>query len=228
VRVAIFITCIGDTAMPNVSRAVVTVLERLGHQVVFPEDQTCCGQMHRNSGYPIEAERLAGRFIEIFEEYDAVVSPSSSCVGTLREMHPELTGQLFEFSEFLVQRLGVTDVGASFPERVTYHPTCHSLRVTDAGDAPLRLLRAVEGLDLVELTDASECCGFGGTFAIKNSETSAAIVMDKCAAIVSSGASVVTALDSSCLIQIGGRLSRQGASVRALHLAEVLANGSNR
>ena len=223
-RIALFVTCIGDTVRPEVGRATVTVLERLGHEVVFPADQTCCGQMHRNSGYPVEAEALASRFVELFSDYDTVVSPSSSCVGTMREMHPELEGRLFELSELLVGRLGVTDVGASFPYRVAYHPTCHSLRVTRVGDAPLALLEAVDGLELVELAEADECCGFGGTFAIKNADTSSAMVNDKCKAIIASGASVVTALDSSCLLQIGGRLSREGAAVQALHLAEILAH----
>jgi L-lactate dehydrogenase complex protein LldE len=214
--------------LPEVGRATVTVLERLGHEVVFPKEQTCCGQMHVNSGYRVEAERLAKRFVEIFGDYDTVVSPSSSCVGTMRELHPELHGRLFELSELLVYRLGVTDVGASFPHRVAYHPTCHSLRVTRVGDAPLRLLGAVKGLELVELPDARECCGFGGTFAIKNADTSAAMVIDKCQAIVATGATVLTALDSSCLLQIGGRLSREGANVRTMHLAEILARATTR
>jgi L-lactate dehydrogenase complex protein LldE len=152
-----------------------------------------------------------------------IVSPSSSCVGTMRELHPQLHGRLFEFSELLVGELGVSDVGASFPHRVVYHPTCHSLRVTNVGDAPYALLRAVAGLELVELPQAHECCGFGGTFALKNADTSTAMVIDKCAAIVATGASVVTALDSSCLLQIGGRLSREGTGVRTMHLAEILA-----
>jgi L-lactate dehydrogenase complex protein LldE len=223
VRVALFITCIGDAVTPEVGRATVRVLERLGHEVSFPREQTCCGQMHVNSGYRAEADALGERFMEVFDGYEVIVSPSSSCVGTMRERHPELRGRLFELSELLVHQLGVTDVGASFPHRVVYHPTCHSLRLTAVGDAPLALLRAVEDLDLVELPDARECCGFGGTFAIKNADTSTAMAIDKCAAIVSTGASVVTALDSSCLLQIGGRLSREGAEVRTMHLAEILA-----
>jgi L-lactate dehydrogenase complex protein LldE len=223
VRVALFITCIGDTVTPEVGRATVAVLERLGHEVTFPAGQTCCGQMHVNSGYRAEAERLGERFMEVFDGCEAIVSPSSSCVGTMRELHPQLHGRLFELSELLVGELGVSDVGASFPHRVVYHPTCHSLRVTNVGDAPYALLRAVAGLELVELPEARECCGFGGTFAIKNSDTSTAMVIDKCAAIVSTGASVVTAVDSSCLMQIGGRLSRERAAVRTMHLAEILA-----
>ena len=222
-RVALFITCIGDTVTAEVGRATVTVLERLGHEVVFPREQTCCGQMHVNSGYRPAADALGERFMRIFEDHETIVSPSSSCVGTLRELHPELHGRLFELSELLVGRLGVTDVGASFPHRVAYHATCHSLRVTNVGEAPLELLRAVRGLELVELAQPRECCGFGGTFAIKNAETSTAMAIDKCAAIVATGASVVTAVDSSCLLQIGGRLSREGAGVRTMHLAEILA-----
>jgi L-lactate dehydrogenase complex protein LldE len=223
VRVALFITCIGDTVAPEVGRSTVEVLERLGHEVNFPAGQTCCGQMHLNSGYQAEAHRLSERFLEVFDGCEVIVSPSSSCVGTMRELHPGLHGRLFELSELLVGELGVTDVGASFPHRVVYHPTCHSLRVTEVGDAPYALLRAVAGLELLELPQARECCGFGGTFAIKNADTSTAMVIDKCASIVATGASVVTAVDSSCLLQIGGRLSREGAAVRTMHLAEILA-----
>jgi L-lactate dehydrogenase complex protein LldE len=229
-RIALFVTCIGDAIAPEVGKATVAVLERLGHEVVFPEAQTCCGQMHMNSGYRKEALALAQRFVRVFGEYETIVSPSSSCVGMVRHLYPELApgldaigGRVFELSELLVRRLGVTDVGASFPERVTYHPTCHSLRVTHVGDAPRRLLEAVEGLELVPLPGAAECCGFGGTFSLKNAETSTAMVSDKCAAIVSTGATVCTAVDASCLLQIGGRLSREGSSVRTLHLAEILA-----
>jgi L-lactate dehydrogenase complex protein LldE len=221
VRIALFATCIGDTLFPEACRATVQVLERLGHEVVFPEEQTCCGQMHLNSGYAGEAEKLAHRFAEIFGGYDAVVSPSSSCVGTVRELYGR--ENVFELSELLVRRLGVEDVGASFAGRVTYHSTCHSLRVTRVGDAPLRLLRNVRGLELVDLPRADECCGFGGTFAIKNAETSSAMLADKCAAVESTGARVCTALDGSCLLQIGGGLSRCGAAVRTMHLAEILA-----
>jgi len=197
------------------------VLERLGHEVVFPPEQTCCGQMHLNSGYPAEAARLAGRLLETFSGYELVVSPSSSCVGTLRETYG--ADNVFELSELLVGQLGVDDVGAVFPHRVAYHPTCHSLRVTRVGDAPLKLLRKVRGLELVELARADECCGFGGTFSVKNADTSSAMVADKCDSIVASGAEFCTALDSSCLLQIGGGLDRRGAGVRVIHLAEILA-----
>jgi L-lactate dehydrogenase complex protein LldE len=225
-RVALFVTCIADAVAPEVGKSTVAVLERLGHEVVFPPGQTCCGQMHMNSGYRKEALALAQRFVRVFGEYDTIVSPSSSCVGMVRHLYPELGidgPPVFELSELLVGRLGVTDVGASLPERVTYHPTCHSLRVTHVGDAPYRLLEAVEGLELVPLPGAEECCGFGGTFSLKNADTSTAMVTDKCAAIASTGATVCTAVDASCLLQIGGRLSREGSRCRTLHLAEILA-----
>jgi L-lactate dehydrogenase complex protein LldE len=239
VRVALFITCVGDTILPQIGRATVEILERLGHEVVFPEEQTCCGQLHANNGYADEAATLARRFVRIFGGYEAVVAPSSSCVGMVRTGYPELARaardddlqrcldelapRVFELSELLVKRLEVTDLGARFPGRVTYHPTCHSLRVAHVGDAPTRLLGAVAGLELLELPHAEECCGFGGTFAIKNAETSSAILRDKCRAIVSTGADVCTALDPSCLLQIGGWLERERTGVRALHLAEILA-----
>jgi L-lactate dehydrogenase complex protein LldE len=222
VRIALFVTCIADTMYPEAARSTVAVLERLGHEVVFPREQTCCGQMHLNSGHVAEADALAQRFATIFGDYDVVVSPSSSCVGTVRE-HYGLTN-VYELSELLVQRLGVEDVGASFPHRVTYHPTCHSLRVTHVGDSPLRLLRNVDGLELVELARADECCGFGGTFSIKNAETSSAMLDDKIDCIEETRAAFCTALDASCLLQIGGGLSRRRSRVRPLHLAEILAS----
>jgi L-lactate dehydrogenase complex protein LldE len=166
----------------------------------------------------------------VFDRFETIVTPSSSCAGMVRHFYPQLeptaapvAARVYELSELLVEHFGVDDVGASFPHRVTYHPTCHSLRVTQVGEAPLRLLRGVRGLELVELPDARECCGFGGTFAIKNADTSIAMLTDKCRAVVSTGAEVCTALDASCLLHIGGGLRRQGAAVRALHLAEILA-----
>jgi L-lactate dehydrogenase complex protein LldE len=230
-RIALFITCVADAMFPEAGKATVTVLERLGHEVVFPENQTCCGQMHVNSGYQPEARRLAQRMIEIFHGYDAVVAPSSSCVGAVRHLYPEVLGirhavceRVFELSEFLVHRLGVEDVGAVFPHRVAYHPTCHSLRVTKVGDAPVRLLQHVRELELVPLVRAEECCGFGGTFSLKNADTSSAMLADKCGSIEESGAEYCTALDGSCLLQIGGGLSRHGGAVRPIHIAEILAS----
>jgi L-lactate dehydrogenase complex protein LldE len=227
VQIALFTTCVGETLFPEAAQATVLVLERLGHEVVFPAEQTCCGQMHLNSGYRRDAARLARKFSGVFGKFDVVVSPSSSCVGTVRELYPELIGQsmshVWELSELLVHRLGIDDVGAAFAHSVAYHPTCHSLRVTRVGDAPVRLLRRVRGFDLVELSRADECCGFGGTFSIKNADTSSAMLADKCEAIEASGVEVCTAVDASCLLQIGGGLSRRGPRVRALHLAEILA-----
>jgi L-lactate dehydrogenase complex protein LldE len=224
VRIGLFVTCLGDTLFPEAPRATLAVLERLGHEVDFPREQTCCGQLHLNSGYRDEAVGLGRRFSRVFADYDAIVSPSSSCVGAARELSPDTADRVFELSEFLVSKLGVEDVGAYFPHRVTYHPTCHSLRVTKVGDAPLRLLAAVRGLELVDLPAARECCGFGGTFAVKNADTSAAMLADKCSAVLSTGAEVCTAVDGSCLMQIGGGLSRQRAGVRTMHLAEILAS----
>ena len=231
-RIALFITCFNDTMYPDTGKAVVRLLERLGHTVEFPEAQTCCGQMHFNTGYRPEARALARGFAEAFAGYDAVVSPSASCAGMVRDNHELLTDRqpphVYELSEFLVDVLGVTDVGAYYPHRVTYHPTCHSLRMLRVGDKPLQLLRAVKGIDLVELPDADSCCGFGGTFAVKNADTSAAMLSDKIQCVRGTGAEVLTAGDNSCLMHIGGGLSRlqrteAGGGVRTLHLAEILA-----
>ena len=239
-RVALFITCFNDTLFPETGRATVGVLERLGHRVEFPFAQTCCGQMHFNTGYQREAIPLVRRFVEVFEPYDAVVAPSGSCVGMVRELYPmaadlaedpdlagrvkELSPRVFELSEFLVKKLGVTDVGAYYPHRVTYHPTCHSLRMLKVGEAPLELLRNVGGIDLVELGEARECCGFGGTFAVKNADTSAAMLGDKIRRVLDTEAEVCTAGDNSCLMHIGGGLRRLQAGVNTVHLAEILAS----
>ena len=242
-RVALFITCFNDTLFPETGRAVVRLLERLGHQVEFPTEQTCCGQMHFNTGYQREAIPLARRFVRAFAGYEAVVTPSGSCASMVRDYYGRLaelaaeegdTGladevarvapRVFELSEFLVDKLGIEDVGADFPHRVTYHPTCHSLRLLKVGDKPLRLLRAVRGIDLVELPEARECCGFGGTFAIKNADTSMAMLSDKVRHVLDTRAEVCTAGDNSCLMHIGGALSRQRTGVRPVHLAEILAS----
>jgi L-lactate dehydrogenase complex protein LldE len=206
---------------------VVALLERLGHEVEFRDEQTCCGQMHLNSGYANEATDLARRFARVFDGADVVVSPSASCVATVRHAYGRLGATpppVYELSEFLVDHLGVEDVGAYFPHRVTYHPTCHGLRLLGLGDRPLRLLRAVRGIDLVELPEAEECCGFGGTFAVKNADVSTAMLADKMRRVLDTGAEVVTAADNSCLMHIGGGLSRQRAGTRALHMAEILAS----
>ncbi len=238
-RVALFVTCFNDTLFPSTGRAVVELLERLGCEVSFPEAQTCCGQMHANTGYQLEAVPLARRFVRVFGDADVVVSPSASCVGMVRDQYaklaelagdPELARavdaivpRVRELTELLVDDLGVEDVGAVFPHRVAYHPTCHSLRLLRVGDRPLRLLRAVRGIDLVELEDAQECCGFGGTFAVKNADTSIAMLSDKLRRVLDTRAEVCTAADNSCLMHIGGALRRQRTGVRTLHLAEILA-----
>ncbi len=243
-RVALFITCFNDTLFPETGRATVEVLERMGLEVDFPFEQTCCGQMHFNTGYQREAIPLVRRFVRVFKDYEAVVAPSGSCVGMVRELYPmaaglandeqllheveELSTKVFELSEFLVKKLRVTDVGAYYPHRVTYHPTCHSLRMLKVGDAPLELLRAVRGIDFVELPEARECCGFGGTFAIKNADTSIAILGDKLRHVLETEAEVCTAGDNSCLMHIGGGLKRQRAGAATVHLAQILASTEER
>ncbi|MFN2538972.1 MAG: (Fe-S)-binding protein [Mycobacteriales bacterium] len=227
-KVALFVTCLVDGVTPSVGKATVAMLERLGVRVEVPMAQTCCGQMHINTGYAGLAAPLAAAFADAFAGYDHVVTPSGSCAGAVRHQHPQLTGQpappVLELSEFLVDVLGVEDVGARYPHRVTYHPTCHSLRMLRVGDRPLRLLRNVRDLELVELPGAESCCGFGGTFAVKNVDVSEAMLADKTAAIRSTGASVCTAGDASCLLHIGGGLLKQRAGVAAVHLAEILAS----
>lgn len=240
-RIALFATCLGDTLFPEAVKSTAVLLARLGHDVVFPPQQTCCGQMHVNTGYQREPVPLVRNFAERFGDpaIEAVVVPSGSCAGSVRHQH-ELVAErygdaalragvaavrtkTYELSEFLVDVLDLTDVGAYFPHRVTYHPTCHSLRMLRVGEKPLRLLRAVEGIDLVELPEADACCGFGGTFAVKNAETSTAMLRDKMDHITGTGAAVCTAGDSSCLMHIGGGLSRIRSGTRTLHLAQILA-----
>jgi L-lactate dehydrogenase complex protein LldE len=222
-----------------VGRATVEVLERLGVDVDFPEEQTCCGQMHWNSGYQLEAAPLARRFVRTFADAEAIVCPSASCAGMVREAYPRLAGlagdedlaraaaevipRVYELTEFLVDVLGVEDVGASFPHRVTFHPTCHSLRALHVGDRPQRLLRAVHGIELVDLGEAEECCGFGGTFAVKNADTSIAMLSDKVRHVLDTRAEVCAAADASCLMHIGGALRRQRTGTRTMHVAEILA-----
>jgi L-lactate dehydrogenase complex protein LldE len=243
-RIALFVTCLGDVLYPNVGQATVTVLERLGHEVVFPADQTCCGQMHTNTGYARNAAGLVRHHVDVFERalndgVEAIVAPSGSCVGSVRHQHAmvarnagderlaqraeTVAAQTFELSELLVDVLGVEDVGATYPHRVTYHPTCHSLRLLRVADKPLRLLRQVRQIELTELPGADSCCGFGGTFAVKNADTSTAMLADKMRAVLDTDAEVVTAGDSSCLMHIGGGLAHLDTGVRAVHLAEILA-----
>lgn len=239
-KIALFVTCLSDALFPDVGKAVVTLLERLGHEVAFPAAQTCCGQMHVNTGYRREALGLVRHHVETFEPYDVIVAPSGSCVGSVRHQHADVArdagddalagraeavaARTHELSELLVDVLGVEDVGAYYPHRVTYHPTCHSLRMLHVGDRPLRLLRNVRGMTLLELPGADQCCGFGGTFAVKNADTSTAMLADKMSNVLSTGAEAVSAGDSSCLMHIGGGLSRLRTGTRAVHLAEILAS----
>ncbi len=238
-RIALFATCLADTLYPEVPRATVTLLERLGHEVVFPPEQTCCGQMHINTGYQRAALPLIRHYVDTFEGHEVIVAPSGSCVGSISHQHAMVARRLgddrlaeraeavarrtYELSQLLIDVLHVEDVGAHYPHRVAYHPTCHSLRMLRVGDRPLRLLRHVSGIDLVPLPDAEVCCGFGGTFAVKNADTSTAMLADKMRNVLDTGAEVCTAGDSSCLMHIGGGLSRLRAGVRTVHLAEILA-----
>ena len=236
-RVSLFITCFNDTLFPQTGQAAVAVLERLGHTVEFRPEQTCCGQMHSNSGYPREALTLVRRFVETFRDALTVVVPSTSCTSTIRAQYPRLAAddpallaelndiipRVHEFTEFLTRVLNIEDVGAYYPHRVTYHASCNSLRALHLGAAPRALLGAVRGLDFVDLPDIEQCCGFGGTFAVKNAEVSTAMLTDKMHAVLATGAEVVTAGDNSCLMHIAGGLSRLQAGVRAMHIAEILA-----
>lgn len=242
-RIALFITCYNDMLFPEVGQAMVRLFRRLGHDVEFPAEQTCCGQMHFNSGYQDACIPLVQRFVGAFAGYDVVVTPSGSCASMVRRYHPlvaelaadrgadsglrdlvaAVSPRVLELSEFLVDTLGVTDVGARFPHRVAFHPTCHSTRLLGVGDRPTRLLAGVEGLTLVDLPRSEACCGFGGTFAVKNADTSVAMGQDKVDDVLGTGAEVLTAGDTSCLMHIGGLLSRRRSSVRVMHLAEILA-----
>jgi L-lactate dehydrogenase complex protein LldE len=238
VRVALFATCLVDAIFPDAGKATVQLLERLGQQVEFPLEQTCCGQMHANSGY--FEPGLVRRYADTFDEYDAIVVPSGSCAGAIRHQHvmiareagdealakkaQQTADKTYELSQFVTDVLKTDDVGAYFPHRVTYHPTCHSVRMLQVGDRPFRLLQNVRGIELVTLPHEEECCGFGGTFSIKNSDVSAAMLADKMEAVIETGAEVLCAGDRSCLMHIGGGLERLRAGVRTLHLAEILAS----
>jgi L-lactate dehydrogenase complex protein LldE len=243
-RIALFIACYNDALFPEVGQAVVRLLRRLGHEVEFPAEQTCCGQLHFNSGYQDACIPLVSRFADVFAGFDAVVTPSGSCASMVRRYHPVVAGldavarvdptlpervaavgpHVYELSELLVDVLGVVDVGARFPHTVAFHPTCHSTRLLGVGDRPTRLLAAVEGVTVVDLPRSAACCGFGGTFAVKNADTSVAMGLDKVDDVLASGAEVLTAGDTSCLMHIGGLLSRRGSPVRVMHLAEILAS----
>jgi L-lactate dehydrogenase complex protein LldE len=240
-RVSLFITCLVDQLYPDVGEAMVTTLRRLGVEVSFNDAQTCCGQVAFNTGYRREARAMAEHFVEVFDDHEAdfIVAPSGSCTAMVRNFYRELfrgaddeqwreridgvRSRLREFSEFLVNELGVEDVGARFPSRVTYHDACHLLRELGVSDQPRRLIRAVRDVDFVEMEAPDTCCGFGGTFSVKYGEISNAILQEKLARIESSGVEYVVANDSSCLMQIAGGLSRANSPVKTMHLAELLA-----
>lgn len=240
VRISLFVACYNDTLFPETGKAVVRVLERLGHEVDFRAAQTCCGQMHYNTGYHKEALPLMRHFLDVFADAEIICIPSSSCVAMIRDHYPKMAAQtgdpgiqkrvaavlprVFEFSELLVDKLGVADVGAFYPHAVTLHPSCHSLRSLHLGDKPKQLLEHVRGLSLRPLPEADQCCGFGGTFAIKNPDVSAAMLSDKLRCVLDTGAEVCAAVDNSCLMHIGGALARQRTGVKVLHLAEILAS----
>jgi L-lactate dehydrogenase complex protein LldE len=237
-RVSIFVTCIVDQLYPRIGMAMADVLERLGYQVDFPEKQTCCGQPAFNSGYRDEARAVARHFLDTFAGSECIVAPSGSCVSMVVRHYAELFSgeaetlarvdalrkRLWEFSTFLTEEAGVEDVGARFNGVVTFHDSCHALRELGVKQGPRRLLGRVRGLELREMAPAEECCGFGGTFAVKFAELSAAMAQSKVEAILRTGAGTVVGLDASCLMQIQGALSRAGSGVRAMHLAEVLAS----
>lgn len=239
-KIDLFLTCVNDALFPRTGQAVTALLERLGHEVTFNPKQTCCGQMHLNTGYREDAAALARKFVADYADAEVIVTPSGSCAAMIRELYPEVarwTGdtalaqavaevapRVYELSEFLVNKLGLTDVGAYYPHRVTYHPTCHAMRSLRVGDAPLKLLQQVRGMTLIELERADECCGFGGTFSIKNPDVSTAMLADKTQHIMDTGAEACTAGDNSCLMHIGGGLHRLRSGTRTVHLAEILAS----
>lgn len=239
-RIALFIACYNDTLFPETGIAVVRLLERLGHTVDFPAAQTCCGQMHYNTGYQAEALPLLRRFVRIFRDRDAVCVPSSSCVAMMREHYEKiavasgdrqlqadvaaLLPRIYELTELLVHRLGVEDVGGVYPHRVVYHASCHSLRSLHVGDLPLRLLSNVRGIDLVPLERVDQCCGFGGTFAVKNAAVSGAMLEEKLECLKKTQAQICTACDNSCLMHLDGGMHRQGMAMHTRHIAEILAS----
>lgn len=243
-RIAVFSTCVADAMFPQAPQATTVLLQRLGHEVVFPKGQACCGQMHINSGYFEDALPLIRNHVKTFTpilngEWDAVVVPSGSCTGSIKHqqaMVAEAAGDArlaekariiadhtWDLPMLLTDLLQVEDVGAYFPHTLTYHPTCHSMRITRVGDSPARLLAAVEGATIVPLPESQQCCGFGGTFSLKYPEVSGALATEKARAVAATEAEVLVADDYSCLMNIIGRMSRLGLGVRAMHISEVLA-----
>lgn len=239
-RVSLFVTCLVDQLYPEVGIAATRLLRGLGHEVEFPPEQTCCGQPALNTGYADEARRVAACFIQTFREAELIVTPSGSCATMVKKFVPELfeagsprrleaeqiSGRTFELSDFLVTRLGITDVQAAFPHTVTFHDSCHQLRELGIYEQPRSLLRSVQGLKFVEMENSTRCCGFGGTFSVKFDALSAAIGTDKIEAIRTSGADVVVSNDVSCLMHIDGLLRRHSSTVRTMHLAELLVQKS--
>ena len=238
-RVGLFVTCVVDQLWPSIGASTVEVLRRAGCTVEFDERQTCCGQPAFNTGYAVEARKLAQRFIEICEEsqVEAIVSPSGSCTAMVHHYHTlftddgewrrradNLAARTFELSSFLVRVLKVEDVGARWRGRLTWHDACHALRDLNVQAEPRRLIQNVRDAEFVELENADSCCGFGGTFSVKYPEISVAILDSKIEAIEKADVDAVVSADASCLMQIGGRLSRIGSKVKAMHLAELLAS----
>jgi L-lactate dehydrogenase complex protein LldE len=236
-KVSLFVPCFVDQLLPEVAVDTVTVLRRIGCEVIFPEDQTCCGQPAFNSGYWDDARPCAERFLRVFKDAEYIVCPSGSCTTMVRVFYPELLAssplrsdavglaqRTFELSEFLVKVVGVTDVAATFPHTVTYHASCHGLRELQLRDEPLQLLRKVKGLKLVDMLRFDECCGFGGTFATKFASISVAMGVSKADSIAVTGAEFVTAIDPSCLMHVQGILGKRGDKAKAIHLASILAS----
>jgi L-lactate dehydrogenase complex protein LldE len=224
-RVSIFVTCVVDQVFPRVGLAMADVLERAGCEIDFREDQTCCGQPAFNSGYRDEARAVEDHFLKVFEGAEHIVVPSGSCAAMIKHYHSPVP--VWEFSTFLTDVLKIDDVGARLGSKmggvVTYHDSCHALRELKIKSAPRRLLAKVQGLTLVEMDAAEECCGFGGTFSVKFAAVSGAIARTKIDSIIRTGADTVVSIDSSCLMQIDGALKRSGSKIRTMHLAEVLA-----
>jgi L-lactate dehydrogenase complex protein LldE len=239
--ISLFVPCLTEVFFPETAMNMIRVLERLGVGVRLVRDQTCCGQPAFNSGYTVEAALLARRFLDLFENEECIVAPSGSCVTMVRAFYPRLgtldendrsraqrlATRIFEFTEYLVDRLGVTDVGAVFPARVGMHDSCHALRELGVSRQPRALLAHVRDLDLVDVPSSTECCGFGGTFAVKNPGLSVAMGEQKLRALEAAGADVITAVDSSCLMHLDGIVKRRGLPMRAVHIADILAATSS-
>jgi L-lactate dehydrogenase complex protein LldE len=238
-KVSLFVTCIVDGIYPQVGEAMARILTRYGLKLHFPEVQTCCGQPAFNSGYWNDAKEVAKTILDAFADSDFVISPSGSCVGMIHhnyeklfendplllERANQLIDKTYEFSQFLVQVLGVSDLGAYFPHKVTYHPSCHGSRLLGIQDEPETLLKNVQELKLIPLPFAEDCCGFGGTFAIKMTDISAAMVEEKTQHVIETDAEVLVGLDMGCMMNISGRLHYNGKSIRVMHLAELLYEG---